>query len=224
MHFPLFLQLAASSAPPLFGHTADTSGWRAGIGLQVDVLPTQTVESEMRQLPMLRGDLRYMHTTGIYGSARARAIVLSNLGELGAGYAFRTGPFAIAVHDHIGYFYGAIGFSGFDAIGTSVLHTPGATVSWRFGRDVLSLSTEVVVPLAQTSVVGSGTARVVQSKTTGERAVVATFTVEHTLRQGGTVIGGAALLSAPPDYQAWLAFSDERARAVYPRFFAGYAF
>ena len=54
--------------------------------------------------------------------------------------------------------------------------------------------------------------------------MVSTFTVEHTLNRGGTMFGGAALLYAPPDYQASLAFSDERARATYPRFFAGYAF
>ena len=130
MHFPLLvLMQVAATAPPLFGHTAETSGLRVGVGMQVDVLPTHTVESEMRQLPMVRADLRYMHSTGIFGNARVRALVLSNLGELGVGYAFRTGPFAMAAHDHIGYFYGAMGFSGCDAVGTSILHTPGVTAS-----------------------------------------------------------------------------------------------
>lgn len=218
------VEAVATEQPALFGHAGGNEGWRWGLGLQMDVLPVRTVESEGRQLPMVRADLRWAHPSGFYGSGRLRAVLVSNTAELGAGYALRSGKFSIAAHDHLGYFYGIVGFSGLDAVSMSWMHTPGATVSYRFGEDVVSFCAEAVLTFKQSARIGSGVSVVSESNSGARNAYVGTLTVEHTLKRGGSVYGGAALIYSSPDYQAWLAFSDERARTFYPRLFGGYAF
>jgi hypothetical protein len=48
--------------------------------------------------------------------------------------------------------------------------------------------------------------------------------VESFFGKQSEIYYGFGLLWTLPDYQAWIAFSDSRTRAWYPRFLAGYAF
>ena len=210
---------------PALLHYPESPGafdWRAGAGVLVDVLPTRVVESEQRQIPQITGALRLGLPANFSASVRARAIVISNQLELGAGWSAHVGPVSVALQNHVGAWFGAVGVDGFDATAWGLLETPGVSVGipWRDLR--LSLTEEAVISFSQHTTLGDAT-------TASRRAVTfsgtaSTLVVETLLRGGGAPWFGFGLLWTQPDYQAWLAFSDERARILYPRFVAGYGF
>ena len=196
--------------------------WRAGVGLLVDVLPSRIVESEQRQVPMLTGAVRLGLPVGFAADVRARAIVIQNQLELGVSWGHEWSWLSVSIQNHIGPWFGTVGVEGFDTSAWGMLETPGVSVgvAWRDVR--FSLLEEAIVTFAQRTTLGDTT------KTTRDGTAFAgtatTLTVETLLEGGGVPWFGVGLLWTRPDYQAWLAFSDERARVLYPRFVVGYAF
>jgi len=196
--------------------------WRVGAGLLVDVLPTRTVESEQRQIPQVTASFRLGLPANFSADLRVRAVVLQNQIELGVARSFRIGDLSLALHNHLGPWFGYVGFEGFDATAWGLVETPGLSIGlpWREVR--FSLMAEAIVTFAQHTTLGDATTTSRQGATFSGTAT--TLTVETLLDSGGAPYFGVAVLWTQPDYQAWLAFSDERARIIYPRFVAGYAF
>ncbi len=196
--------------------------WRIGAGLLVDVLPTRVVESEQRQIPQVTGAFRLGLPAGFSADLRVRAIVIQNQLELGVGWSFRIKALSVALHNHLGPWFGYLGFEGFDATAWGLVETPGVSVGvpWREVR--FSLTGEAIFTFAQHTTLGDATKTSRQGAAFSGTAT--TLTVETLLDSGGVPYFGVGVLWTQPDYQAWLAFSDERARIVYPRFVAGYAF
>lgn len=196
--------------------------WRAGAGALVDILPTRIVESEQRQIPQLTGALRLGLPAHIAVDLRARAILIQNQLEAGISWSFRLGPISFAVQNHLGPWFGFVDLDGFDATAWGLLETPGVAVGvpWRDVR--FALSSEAIVSFAQHTTLGDATKTSRQDVTFS--GLVTTLVVETLLKSGGVPYFGVGLLWTQPDYQAWLAFSDERARILYPRFMAGYGF
>jgi hypothetical protein len=196
--------------------------WRAGAGLLVDVLPARIVESEQRQIPQLTGALRVGLPHGFSADLRARAIVIQNQLELGVAWGYEGRYLSAAVHNHLGPWFGAVGVEGFDASAWGMVETPGASLgaAWRELR--FSVLAEAIFTFAQRTTLGDTTTTTRDSASFAGTAT--TVTVETLLDRGGVPWFGVGVLWTRPDYQAWLAFSDERARILYPRFVAGYAF
>lgn len=196
--------------------------WRVGAGLLVDVLPTRVVESEQRHVPEVTGALRLGLPAGFATDLRVRAIVIQNQLELGVAWSFHVAWLSVALQNHLGPWFGYVGFEGFDASAWGLLETPGISLGlpWREVR--FTLTGEAILTFAQHTTLGDTTTTNRQGATFAGTAT--TFTVETLLDGGGVPYFGVGILWTQPDYQAWLAFSDERARIVYPRFVAGYAF
>jgi hypothetical protein len=196
--------------------------WRVGAGLLVDVLPTRVVESEQRHIPQVTGTLRLGLPAGFATDLRIRAVVIQNQIEVGVAWSFRVAALSVALQNHLGPWFGYVGFEGFDASAWGLLETPGISVGlpWREVR--FTLTGEAIVTFAQHTTLGDTTRTSRQGTTFSGTAT--TFTVETLLDSGGIPYFGVGILWTQPDYQAWLAFSDERARIIYPRFVAGYAF
>jgi hypothetical protein len=196
--------------------------WRIGAGLLVDVLPTRVVESEQRQIPQVTLGFRLGLPAAFSVDLRLRAIVVQNQLELGVARSFRIGALSLALHDHLGPWFGFVGVEGFDASAWGLVETPGVSVGlpWRDVR--FSLMAEAIVTFAQHTTLGDATRTSRQGATFSGTAT--SLTVETLLEGGGAPYFGITLLWTQPDYQAWLAFSDERARILYPRFVAGYGF
>lgn len=153
---------------------------------------------------------------------RVRAIAIQNQVELGVAWSFHVSALSFALHNHLGPWFGYVGFEGFDATAWGLVETPGVSVGvpWREVR--FSLMGEAIFTFAQHTTLGDATKTSRQGATFAGTAT--TLTVETLLDSGGVPYFGVGILWTQPDYQAWLAFSDERARIVYPRFVAGYAF
>jgi hypothetical protein len=196
--------------------------WRIGAGLLVDVLPSRVVESEQRQIPQLTGAFRLGLPLGFSADVRARAIVIQNQAELGVAWSYTTRYVSLAVQNHLGPWFGAIGVDGFDASAWGLVETPGLAVGvpWREVR--FALTGEALFTFAQHTTLGDATKT--SREGTSFAGTATTLTVETLLEGGGVPFFGVGLLWTRPDYQAWLAFSDERARILYPRFVGGYAF
>lgn len=196
--------------------------WRIGAGLLVDVLPLRVVESEQRQIPQITAAFRLGLPAGLAADLRARAIVIQNQLELGVSWSFRIKALSLALHNHLGAWFGFVGFSGFDTSAWGLVETPGVSLGlpWRDVR--FSLMGEALFTFAQHTTLGDATTTSRQGATFSGTA--ATLTVETLLDNAGVPYFGVGLLWTQPDYQAWLAFSDERARVIYPRFVGGYAF
>jgi len=196
--------------------------WRVGAGLLVDVLPTRVVESEQRQIPQVTGVFRLGLPAHFATDLRARAILIQNSIELGVSWSARVHALSFAFQNHLGPWFGFVGLEGFDTSAWGLVETPGVSIGlpWREVR--FSLAGEAIITFAQHTTLGDATRTSRQGATFS--GTVTTLTVETLLESGGVPYFGAGILWTQPDYQAWLAFSDERARVIYPRFVAGYAF
>jgi hypothetical protein len=217
-------QAAAPQAPALlyYPESPRPLAWRAGVGLLLDVLPMRVVESEQRQIPELTGELRVGLPARFAADLRVRAVVIQNQLELGVSWSFPVSVLSFALRNHLGPWFGFVGVEGFDASAWGLMETPGVSVGvpWRDVR--FTLTGEAIITFAQHTTLGDATRTSRQGATFSGTAT--TFTVETLLDNGGVPFFGVGVLWTQPDYQAWLAFSDERARIVYPRFLGGYAF
>lgn len=195
---------------------------RVAAGALVDILPRQTVESELRTVPQLTSDARFGLPLGFSASARLRAIVLTNQLELGGGWSHRVGDFSFGVMDHFGVWYGIVELEGFDTTAWGYLNQPGVSVGVPMGDVRFSLGVEGIIMLSQHVRLGDTTH--VSRQNVSLAGAQATLIVENFVGERGDVYYGIAAMYAAPDYQAWIAFSDSRSRLWYPRLLAGYAF
>jgi hypothetical protein len=195
--------------------------WRYAVGLQMDLLPRRVVQSEQREIPQITAQVRFGLPAGFSADARAAAIVINNQVELGVAWGAHEGPLAVSLHDHQGFWFGLIGAQGFDASGWGWINKPGITIGVELGRVRFSLTGEFIYLFGQHVRLGADNIARGAIVMAGESFTLA---VENLLDSGGLWYFGLGVLRTSPNYQAWLAFSDERSRLPYPRFFGGYAF
>ncbi|GAC1593983.1 MAG: hypothetical protein NVS4B10_01210 [Myxococcales bacterium] len=219
--------MGARAAGPARGFLFHPDGpglfaWRIGLGAHIDVLPRSVgVQSEQRQVPQLTAIARVGLPVGFSADLRAAAVLINNQLEVGAAWTTHAGPVALALHDHQGFWFGLVGLQGFDSSGWGWINKPGLTAGLESGSIRFSLTGELIYTFGQHVRLGADNI--------GRGAVIfagesLSFTVENLLQSGSLWYFGLGLLRTSPNYEAWLAFSDERVRFPYPRFFGGYAF
>jgi hypothetical protein len=196
--------------------------FRLGVGALVDVLPTRVVQSEQRQIPQVTVEARYGLPLGFSVDARLSAIFVSNELAIGPAWTYRIGVVSLAVQDRQAFWYGYLGTSGFDATGWGYINRPGLSVGVPWRSERFSLTGELIYTLGQYAKLGDS--QIVKSVQTKLAGTALTFVLESMLDAGGIIYFGAGLLRTTVDYQAWIAFSDQRATLPYPRFLAGYVF
>jgi hypothetical protein len=196
--------------------------FRIGVGASMDVLPLKVVQSETRQVPQLLAQIRYGLPWGFSADARLSAIVVKNQLELGISWSAPVGKLWLTVFDHHGFSFGAVGVQGFDATSWGWLNKPGFGLGLPLGDLRFTLSYELIYTITQHTRLGDLTR--IHRLDTGYAGDSLTLTVETLLRNEGIIFYGLGLLRTAPNYELWLAFSDQRARLPHPRFFAGYAF
>ncbi len=195
--------------------------WRLGVGALVDILPRRIVQSAQRQIPQVAVQARFGLPLGFSVDARMAAIVINNQLELGAGWTYHVGPLAISVQDHQGFWIGVLGVQGFDATGWGFLNKPSLSFGLPFGSVRFTLTGELIYTFGQRVRLGADTFARGQLVFAGTGL---TLMVENLLDSGGLWYFGAGLFRTTPNYQAWLAFSDQRYVLPYPRLLGGYAF
>ena len=196
--------------------------FRLGVGALMDVLPLKEVQSEARQVPQVLAQFRYGFPWGFSADARLTAIVVKNELELGIAWSARIGKLWLSAFDHHGFAYGAVGVQGFDATSWGWLNKPGLSLGLPFHSTRFTLSYELIFTLTQHTRLGDLTT--VRRLGAGYAGDALMLTVETMFRNGGIIFYGLGLLRTSPNYELWLAFSDQRAQLPHPRFFAGYAF
>jgi hypothetical protein len=194
---------------------------RLGVGAQIDMLPRRVVQSAGREVPQITGILRVGLPVGFSADLRAAAILINNQLELGVAWSTHAGPVALSVHDHQGFWFGLVGLQGFDSSGWGWINKPGFTAGMAMGSVRFSATFELIYTFGQHVRLGQDNIARGALLFAGESLG---FTVENLLPRGGLWYFGVGLLRTSPNYEAWLAFSDERSRLPYPRFFGGYAF
>ncbi len=195
--------------------------FRVGFGASMDVLPLRVVQSETRQVPQLLAQVRYGLPWGFSADARLAAIVLKNQLEIGLSWSVPIGKLWVSAFDHHGFAYGIVGVQGFDASSWGWFNKPGLALGFAVDSLRFTLSYELIYTLTQHTRLGDLTT--VRKLDTGFAGDGLTVTVETLLRGGGIIFYGLGLFRTAPNYELWLAFSDQRARFPHPRFFAGYA-
>lgn len=223
---PELAPASAPAPPPARGPLFHPDGpgrfaWRVGVGAHVDVLPRRIVQSEQRQIPQLTAIVRLGLPVGFSVDARAAAVLINNQLELGLAWATHAGPVALALQDHQGFWFGLVGVQGFDASGWGWINKPGLSAGLPMGSVRFTLTGELIYTFGQHVRLGADNIGRGQVVFAGESL---TFTIENLLDSGRLWYFGLGLLRTAPNYEAWLAFSDERSRLPYPRFFGGYAF
>jgi hypothetical protein len=195
---------------------------RLGVGASMAVLPLKVVQSETRQLPQLAVNLRFGLPYDFSVDLRANAILITNQVELGVIWATRPSSVRLMIFDHHGINYGFVGVQGFDASSWEWINKPGLGVGFHRDPVHFTLTLELIYTLGQHARLGDLSR--VSNYNAGFTGTAFGITVENVLRSQAIVYYGISLLRTAPNYELWLAFSDQRARLLYPRFFAGYVF
>ena len=188
----------------------------------MDVLPRRVVESEQRQIPELTGQLRYGLPAGLSVDLRGAAIVIKNSADVGLIWAHQFGKVWLGLEEHVGILYGALGVAGFDATSIAYTQQPGFILGLPLDNHRFTLAMELITTFGRITTLGdSEVARRQRFELAGMSWMM---TVETLLDGGAELYLGVGAILAPPQYQAWMAFSDVRGRLLYPRFTAGYVF
>lgn len=195
---------------------------RVGVGAQLDVLPKRVVESEQRLFPQLFAHLRLGLPLGFSLSSRAAAVVVKNEAEAGVVWGKSLGRFSFALASHVGFSYGILTVAGFDASSWSFSLKPGVTFGASFGPHRLSTALELLTTFGQRTRLGDAEVVSRRELVVSGQSLLVTF--ETLLEHGGEVLVAMGAFYTQPDYQAWIAFADERSRLLYPRFMVGYVF
>jgi hypothetical protein len=191
------------------------------VGALVDVLPRRVVQSEQKEIPQIVLQARVGLPFGFSADARLSAIVINNQVELGVAWTYQAGLVSLSVHDHQGFWFGALGVQGFNASGWGSLNKPGISVGLPMGSVRFTLTGEAIYTFGQRVKLGTDTIARGELIFAG---VGAMLTVENLLDGGGLWYFGLGIYRTTPNYQAWLAFSDQRFALPYPRLVGGYAF
>ncbi len=216
---------AEEPAPPMTGPLIHPDGpgafrWHLGTGLMLDVLPARVVDDLAREYPRLALQLRYGLPHGFSLDLKTNAVVFSNEAQAGGAWTFVLGPVSVALQDHVAFWYGNIGHTGFDTTAWGFMSFPGLAIGTTVRGSWFALTGEVILVHAQHVSFGQGR---VDRVATHRAGFLLTLSVETPVRSG-LVYYGVAAIRADPDYQFWQAFSDHPYKQIYPRFFAGYAF
>jgi hypothetical protein len=194
--------------------------WSLAVGLTLDVLPTEIVESETRILPRAAATFRYGLPFGFSLEGSLEAIVLSNEFGLGGGWSLATGPISWSVRDRLGLWLGYVGLQGFDTSALGLVQHPSLVVGITLGGHHLSLDGELI--LTHASKIKFGEAAVSSTKTTFDGFSIRIL-VESPAGPGRLYFG-PTFVRASPDYQLWLAFSDLHRKFDSWRLVLGYEF
>ena len=195
---------------------------RFALGLSVDVLPRRLVESELRQVPKLAVAARFGLPSELFFNARVLANGFVNELSLAFGGALRWNQLAGGAHARGAFWLGYVGVEGFDTTSWGVLTFPGLSVGYaRMDGVHVSAGLEAILVHAQHVQLPDADVERVRFDLAG---FIASVAVETALGNGGLIYYGVAVSWARPDYQLWLAFSDNDRWQPYPTFFAGYGF
>jgi hypothetical protein len=220
--FPDVAQADEFGRGPLFYPASLESGAvRVAAGAVVDVLPRRLVEAELREVPRLTGSARIGLPYGFSLDLRLSAIVVANEAQLGAAWGRRIGPVSFVLQDHFGFWFGTLGYSGFDATAWGMVHTPGIVVGLPMDRVFFSLGWELLLLHGRHVSIGEAS---LDERRLSNEGFAWSLLVENLLDRGHVIYYGATVLYARPDYQLWLAFSDSNQKQFFPRFVAGYEF
>lgn len=209
--------------PGSFFDPASPGAWtlRPAVGLTVDVLPLRLVASELREIPMVTAGLRLGLPAGFSVDARVRAVVINNDVQLGVGWGHRVGRFSFGVANRASVWFGAVGVTGFDLFAYGLVDTVSAAASVFTLGSRITLGFDVILVGGQNVTLGSSThAR----NLTTYAGVAFNAVVETPVFRRGMIYYGASIVVANPDYQLWLAFSEDTSRRPFPRFTVGYEF
>lgn len=217
---------ATASAASLEGALFHPDGpglwhWRLGVGGLVDVLPRRIVQSEQREIPKLALHARVGLPFSLSVEAKFAGILIDNQVEVGAAWTYDIGPVALSVHDHQGVWFGVVGVQGFNATGWGFVNKPGISVGLPMGSVRFTITGEAFYTFKQHVRLGSDTLARGALLLAGTGL---TLMVENLLDSGALWYVGIGVLRTTPNYQAWLAFSDQRFILPYPRILGGYAF
>jgi hypothetical protein len=217
---------AETPAPAKTGYLVYPEGpgigrWRIAAGASMDILPRRLVEAEQRVLPKLTGAFRIGLPWGLSAGAELSAIVVSNELRVFLAWAHCIGDVCFDVHDRAGMTYGTIGVQGFDAVEWGAVNMPGVSIGVPMGNVRFTIGWEALLVHSQHVKVGDAT---LSRAALSYQGFQIPFVVENMLGNGQVIYYGVTLLSAQPNYQLWLAFSDSERKQVYPRFVAGYEF
>lgn len=196
--------------------------WRLAVGALMDVLPRRVVESEQRQIPELTAQFRYGLPFGLSVDLRVAAIVIKNSADIGLIWAHAFGKLWLGAMDHLGILYGALAVAGFDATSLAYTQQPGLLLGVPLDNHRFTLASELLTTFGQSTRLGDS--ELASRRRFDVAGASWTITVETLLDGGGELYFGVGAIFAHPEYQAWMAFSDDRGRLLYPRFTAGYVF
>ena len=192
-----------------------TGEFRGLIGINMTILPQILVEDQIRQSPMLTGQVRYGLPGNFSVDASVTSNIIANFIAIGPRWGLDFERFSLGVSARLGYWYGFAPIEGFDIVATSWLNYPGLEIGLRLDdvRATLRAEAQIVTALRITSDA---------IETSSSKNTIGGYALDIHIEQpfwgDSSTSLGLRLNYSKSMYQAWLAFSTLDVYQVYPEF------
>lgn len=214
--------LAQSSVPFLSFPSSYASGrvqW--SIGASLAIMPRAVVEEEIRQIPMIDANVRYGLFDAVSLTGSFSTIYLTNVATAGLHWTFSLGDVHASIGDNVSYWFGTATMQGFDTQVMGLVTVPGVSAGMDFDGSLVTLRSELLVPISQHTYFGSASVGRVKPEIAG---IVESITLEQDLWHGTFLSFEFRGHYARPNYQLWLAFAVQDRWLFYPEIRTAFLF
>jgi hypothetical protein len=187
-------------------------GYQLGAGLTLTKLPTEIVEEEINQSPMVNFSCRFDTPSKFWFYTKFKTNYLANYFVFGVNYTFINNNWSVSFGNDLALWFGHVEFSLFSLKARGLITYPNLAIGADFDDYFLSLKAEIQYSVTMTNVDGAYFGEIKENRP----GVGLTFTVEQPLWDDNWVILGARLNYTTFYYQAWLSYSTLDEYLLYP--------
>lgn len=217
------MPLGAQTSEPFLSFPApyDAGRLQWSAGLSLAIMPRAVVEEEIRQIPMIDASVRYGLPSGLSLTGAFSTIYLTNVATAGLHWSFALGDVQASIGDNVSYWFGTATMQGFDTQVMGLVTVPGVSAGMDLDGSLVTLRSELLVPIAQHTYFGSASVGRVKPEIAG---VVQSVTLEQDLWRGTFLSFEFRAHYARPNYQLWLAFAVQDRWLFYPEIRTAFLF
>lgn len=189
--------------------------FRGLFGVSITILPKILVEDQIRQSPLVTGQLRFGLPLNFSVEGALSTNIIANYVTLGPRWGLDFGRFAFGLSAKLGYWYGFAPIEGFDIVATSWMNIPGVEFGLRLDEVRTTLRAEALIVTALRITSDDIETRTSKNEVAG---YALDFRIEQPFWGNSSTALGLRLNYSKTMYQAWLAFSTLDVYQIYPEF------
>jgi hypothetical protein len=187
-------------------------GLQVGTGLTLTKLPTEIVEEEINQSPMINVSCRFDTPSKFWMFAQLKSNYIANYFVLGGNYTIINDRWSVSIGNDIAVWFGHVEFGDFSLKARGLITYPNITIGLDMDDFFLSLKTELQHSMMLTDVDGAYFGNTQENRP----GLGFTIAIEQPFWNDNWVIIGVKLNYTSFYYQTWLSYSTLDEYLLFP--------